>query len=773
MVKLVAHQKADNLSIREWGKARLNAIQSSNGESFIVINSIIRKVLVDNVWFYDNNNMLLHVVNHDGMSRSGYMLLMPNTFSRIFAEISEVVFDEKYRKVVDYNKRGERVLSLINEKSGKLEFPMVHWADIIDVNDDIATIAFFKKEQAPARQTLVRFKQNLTGNELVAREIVHVRESLYKFRHDSHLYKLYNANNRQSSDERTGYTDLVYISDQIAMGIIDNVQWDFINIHTMNVVCTSYQEPVFENDIIHVVSYDDNDDEVEFNINLSGTILSEGNQLDLSIESGEYNLVSNKDIVDNVKEVDVCVPTVTIGRFIIVNDDSVKRSTNGNYIFSKKALNKPCRIERGVICWILIKENAIIVTRRDGISNSRRTILYEDVFPEDLKKYGKLAEKKWHIEDYIICTEEENVIHSAIEAIKSKLQNKVESLEIGQQVNDDVVSRDTKDVLQLKAIYSFLKQQGYDNESIYKALYSLFPSIEQFVDMTNVKTEYEDVYNKVINLTKKRDQISSSPSKLIEMLNLNERDLAILNYYMKAKGLSIGAAIEYVGKESSTGSMTVERYNKLMRIGNDLLIERDKLRKLIVDDLIHGFASIAETSEVLKPIKEIIPPDIIQQETLPDMTDADFLIDESKRIQTVFKDVIIQFHLNEVVNYVIFQNKKVYNFNHDIHYVQMGKDTLVFISKDKALELDAEHPHIIRIRGNGEDKRFSQVFSYINASIKGQRENNSRILMFKLNDENTCLFFDELQYLDYDLEKEEGREIIMFKLKSLLRYNSD
>ena len=114
MVKLIARETAENLSIKEWGKARLDIVQDTNGESFIVVHSL-RRLLVDEVFFYDNDNMLLRVSSHDVGSRSGYILLMPNTFTKIYAEKSETDIDDKYRKVVEYDKDGEELVSLINE----------------------------------------------------------------------------------------------------------------------------------------------------------------------------------------------------------------------------------------------------------------------------------------------------------------------------------------------------------------------------------------------------------------------------------------------------------------------------------------------------------------------------------------------------------------------------------------------------------------------------------------------------------------------------------
>ena len=479
----------------------------------------------------------------------------------------------------------------------------------------------------------------------------------------------------------------------------------------------------------------------------------------------------NQEPVEEVK--DIVVPIVTIGRFIFVNDDSVKLSEHSNLIYSKKSLHKSCNVEKGTICWILAKENVIIITRRDGISDYRRPILYKKDLPSDYSSFSVLDNSKWYMEDCFICSEEENILDAAVKTIRTKLQAKVDSIEIKQQTNENLVTNDTKDTLKLKAIYHFLQQQGFDNDAIYKALYILFPSIEQFIDLTNVKIANAELCKRIEDHSRTRDLISSDTAKLIEMLDLSEKELAILNYYTKVKGLSISAAVEYICEESPTGAKVIAKYNELMRLGEILTNERKVLRELIIEDLVTGYANLADTSEILKPVTPAVQPIINQSEDSNKEEKKDFAVDQLKSIEAVIKDKIFKFCLNDTVQYEIFENKKVYNFNHDLYYVQMGKDILVFISKSKADELDKEHPHNISLRGNGEDKRFSQVFTHINGAIKSQRENNSRIFVFEHNDDKTCKFYDELQYLGYDMEQEEGREIIMFKMKSLVRFNTD
>ena len=776
MVKLVAQQTADSLSIKEWGGSHLEVLLNSEGNKYIMVHSpkIGINTPVDEVLFYDNNNMLLHINGRNGASDK-YKLLTPNMFSKTYSEISCEVFDGMYRKVVDFDNEGKRLLSLLNETTGVTEFPLVKWKDILDVHNDIAIVSF--KDNVHVWQSLVRFKHNLYGNELVAQEIIHIQESLYKYRQNSNSYRLYNADNRLSSETKTAYTDIKFISDQLAMGVIDDVQWDFIRtcpadgISTLQVVHSSFEEPIFDDDIISIVNYDKNDIERRYKINFSGTRLSEGNELDLNLENEEIRPSRSNESETSNDAVDLDFPILTIGRFIVVNDNLIKVSENMGIIISQKSLRRPCDIDSGAICWILIKDKSIVITKRNGISDFRRTILYMGKLTDDFDDYSFLANNKWYIEDCFICKEEHEIVETSLKEIRSKLNEKVKSAKIDQYANAKLATNDTKDILKLKAIYNFLKEQAFDKDAIYNVLYILFPSIEQFIDLTNVKIDNAELCKRIEEHSQTRDLISSDTSNLIKMLELNDKELAILNYYTKVKGLSISTAIEYINEESPTGARVIEKFSELMRLGDILANERKELRELIIEGLIRGYVDLADTSEILKPLTP--PITVTKNSSKGDsmIEGQDFVVDRTKKIDAVIKEKILKFEMNGVINYELFENKKVYNFNHEIHYVQVGKDILVFINKGKAEELDKEHPHNINLRGNGEDKRFSQDFTHINGIIRNQRENNSRIFVFEHIDDKTCRFYDELQYLDYDLEREDGREVIMFKMKSLHRFS--
>ena len=222
-----------------------------------------------------------------------------------------------------------------------------------------------------------------------------------------------------------------------------------------------------------------------------------------------------------------------------------------------------------------------------------------------------------------------------------------------------------------------------------------------------------------------------------------------------------------------------ERYNKNGVIKSNL----QGKYQVQLDNLLNsssyylkGECAKIDVSSLEEPKNEIsnglidVQPD---EEAASPKSKEDFSADDSSIIEAVIRDRIFKFTLNGVVRYERFESKKLPNTNHDVFFTKMGKDILIFLSKNKASELDSEKLPYIRLRGNGEDPRLSQEFGRnINGDIKNQRENNSRIFVFEHHDDETCLFYDELQYVSYDMEKEDERKIIMFKMKSLHRFKS-
>ena len=215
-----------------------------------------------------------------------------------------------------------------------------------------------------------------------------------------------------------------------------------------------------------------------------------------------------------------------------------------------------------------------------------------------------------------------------------------------------------------------------------------------------------------------------------------------------------------VCKLNLQGKYQVLLDNLLDKSGNNLKGERIKI-------------DVSSLKEIKNETNDSISNALPDEKTTAQKSNEHFSVDDSNIIVAIIKDKIFKFTLDGTIPYERFDNMKVYNFKHDVFYTKMGKDIFIFLSQKKASGLDKEHSSTIRLRGNGEDHRFSQDFSHINGDIVNQEKNNSRIFVFVHNDDNTCRFYDELRYFSYDMEKEGKRDVIMFKMKSLYRFNSN
>lgn len=214
-----------------------------------------------------------------------------------------------------------------------------------------------------------------------------------------------------------------------------------------------------------------------------------------------------------------------------------------------------------------------------------------------------------------------------------------------------------------------------------------------------------------------------------------------------------------------TGEELRREYETLMRLDDIVDNQRKILQREIMDDLIHNFTAMVDTSELLK-IPGASNTKIDNNATvviLPKSTD--FRIKEEKHV----------FKINESIRYDLFERKRFHYYEKPIYYLAFEKHVVILLNCEKARELDKEKSRQLKIRGNGDDKKFDQDYSAINGIIANQRDNNARIYVFECIDNETCRFFDELQCIKHELveDENEGRKVIYFTMKSLLRYNTD
>lgn len=69
--------------------------------------------------------------------------------------------------------------------------------------------------------------------------------------------------------------------------------------------------------------------------------------------------------------------------------------------------------------------------------------------------------------------------------------------------------------------------------------------------------------------------------------------------------------------------------------------------------------------------------------------------------------------------------------------------------------------------GEGKDQQLF-MNTNVNSKIRDQHQNNARILVFKRNDAESCIFFDEYEFVKYETINNK----ILFTYKSILRYKT-
>lgn len=760
------HYTAETLTLEKWGDYKLDIIQDNNCKYIVCKSNYYKSKLISEVYLYDNYNILIKSAVQQGITLPKCELLCKyRMMSKSYDYISVEVFDDKFRIA-----RSSDGITIIREDNAKSVFEReMKWKGIKGVYDGYAVV-----NSKDIYYNLTQLNLNNAYSNLLqgSYEITYIKDGLFKYRdHESGgLFFLYNArNHKKSNNKLISYDDILVISDQLAMGVKYNTQWDFINVHTLDVKYTSIEEPKWNKDTLELVGIDKYGRVYPYTINKWGTKLSEEPKEEIA-----EPVVKVKEEIQPlesgpVEEISVIQDeSITIGKFIVVTDNSARKSENGDYVFLTYSYKKACKCE-GYPCWILIKQKLIIITERESKRNNTLKCKLIGTLPDEFEEFNCVSDnKKWQYFDQSVSASKTEIVNEAINVIAPtlrKLSSKRKEL-IKEQQKRDV--EDTKDILRLKAIYDFLKLQGFDKNSTSDAISSLFPEIEEYIDYTNVKQTYYYGWKRYVENVEKLKKITPNgyidESMVVGELNFSDKEKMIFDYYTNVKEYPIEVAIDCIQEESPTGVELIKEYETLMRLDDTVENQRKMLQREIIDDLINNFTVMADTSQMLQ----------LPKSSTTKTVDNDFFTDTTKSTDFTIKGVKRVFKLNESVGYDIFENKKFHLYHRPISYLQYGKDVVLLLNIDKAKEFDSEHSRQILIRGNGEDKKFDQDYTYVNGIISKQRDNGTRIYVFECIDDTTCRFFDELQCIKHKLveDENEGRKGIYFTMKSLLRYNT-
>lgn len=766
------HYTAETLNKTEWGEYKFEVNEYDNYKYIVVKGSNVPKTkLVSDVYLYENNNVLIKLSIQQDVASPKYILFCSHgRISYLYDEISLDVYDNnKYRIARSFNG-----ITIIGEDDAKSVFDREkNWKDIKGIFDGYAVV-----NSKDIYYNLVQLNLNNAYSNLLqgAYEISYIDNCLFKYRDSESrgLFFLYNARNYKKSNNLIAYDDIFKISDQLAIGFKKNLQWDFINIHTLKVVYTSIEEPKWNEDTIELVCINKYGHEIPYTINKWGTNLSEEseNEIEEPVVEFKTGVVSQNDKKHVEETPETQNEKINIGRFIVVTNDSVKRSERGNYLHTTYSYKKACKCE-GYPCWVLLDQKLLAITEKESLGQNAYAlkIKKEITLPNEFEQFTNISkDNKWVYFENSVSAPEAEVMSEAINTIASKLRKLVEEQKESIEVQQKRDIEDTKDILRLKAIYDFLKLQGFDKLSICNAITALFPEIEEYIDFTNVKQNYYYGWKRYVENVAKLKRIMPDgyvfdDSKVIKELKFTDNEKIMLDYYTKVKGYQLDIAIEFIQEESSTGDELRKEYETLMRLDDIVDNQRKMLQHEIMDDLIHNFTVMADTSELLRLprtsntiIDNSEPVSITSKST-------DFKIKEEKHI----------FNINESIRYDLFERKRFHYYEKPVYYLAYEKHVVILLNSEKARELDADNSRQFKIRGNGDDKKFDQDYSAINGTIANQRENNARIYVFECIDNENCRFFDEFQCIKSERieDEKEERKIIYFTMKSLIRYNTE
>ena len=114
---------------------------------------------------------------------------------------------------------------------------------------------------------------------------------------------------------------------------------------------------------------------------------------------------------------------------------------------------------------------------------------------------------------------------------------------------------------------------------------------------------------------------------------------------------------------------------------------------------------------------------------------------------------------------------KVYGKS-DVKYVPIGNNIMVFISPEVATNIkNSQKDSMFDLIGQGDSRRENQVFGQNeNTKVRNHKRGLMRVFVFVREQNDTCKFFDQVEYVSHQEKWDGRRNIILFKFKSLLRF---
>ena len=799
-----------NLDIKQWHNYSLS--KTSNG--LIKVSDGTKFILSYHIYLYDNGHILAEV-SADGQKK--FRLITPNSVAPTpLLYVSFEIYDGKYRITKDIDDSdGKTTASVISEDNGLEVIRHTKWKDIKEIRDGLLIIEVRQNVYALLSFTWQKKCIDLLGGGGNVTLIEYVSPHIYKFKtnNSNGRYYIFNAKLRSSSriPHAETFDDIKPLSDRLVMGVTgEDVSFMLLTTNPIKqIAVTEGSAPVFDraNNRIHIKGYygDDDVDAHEFDIDYDGVLIeNKANVSDATARFRAYNethLSTNQEnrteSVSAVPETKEFIPYNI--RRLYTNNIQVEHlwildGDKNDFIITKKTLG--------------LRKVSLYVSGRDGSSEklgaiflpnlnkfilifyhckevlmNRIEIAYqEELLPsvkDSILNYAKkpVSELKCNISSVLSSLQYDlfyKLIQPKFDKNVSKLstsEDKVGSSTITPKVNiinsqvskDDInivaetkievtsyeekqLNEQTIEAYKIKDVYNFLKSQDFNIVAIFKSISELFPSFEKrMLGLTNVKIDHNDLYER-IELLDTYSRSKNDVNFILEQLHLNPSQKQQLGYEIIVKGETFAHALSLIDKNNELHRV----YTEIMNSEALLKEAWEKLGHYVLVELV---VNLPERAADISTIEKKLSTEV------PVSKDSSYAIPINE------KTLIL--HLNDKISYEEFSKKRVYFWMDEVKYIQDKKNVFLFLDKKTAEKLDQEKSMYVQLWGEGKDQQLF-MNTNVNSKIRDQHQNNARILVFKRNDAESCIFFDEYEFVKYETINNK----ILFTYKSILRYKT-
>ena len=378
---------------------------------------------------------------------------------------------------------------------------------------------------------------------------------------------------------------------------------------------------------------------------------------------------------------------------------------------TSNTINVPDEEDYSKVVWLLLSTNQLVILEylSRGSRGQRKKRIFEEQLNEQFSAWLKNNVKNFRSLD---CEIEYNMVKIE-DFINDNIRNN-ETL-----IKDDVTMRsDTNEALLLVDNYRHFHSVINDEDRIYDAITAMHPSLESLLDLTNIRIDDEDLYNIPQKCIETNDEIKEKEE---ELLRLAQKQQEIETEILELK-------------------KTLEQQET----------ERKLLHKLIIKEIVEKFGSYQHV-------------DTNHTETFTQVS--------PQFVSLNIGGAKYHWQLNDKIDYNVFNNRKVFGKS-NVKYVLIENNIMIFINPDVAEDIvNNRKDNLFELIGQGDSKRENQVFGYNeNTKVRDHRRGLMRVFVFVREQNDTCEFFGQVEYVSHQEKWDGRRNIILFKFKSLLRF---